>query len=252
MNHMKIRSATERDNEGIKEIAEQSFQASYSLSPLDIESIIEVEFGAENPGSRLDDDSRMVFVAEEDEELLGFVEARQNDDSGEIRWLHVAPTERGYGVGTELFEHVLADLRERAVENIQATVLSDNQEGGEFFQQFDFEAGGQTERKFDERTLHVETYQIHPAEQTNEDFTIPENEEITVDGSTRFLDAQAAIAGDEAQMLPVFADEAHEDHYGYYCTNCGTFTDSVDGQGRIICEDCGNEHRPEEWDESYL
>lgn len=249
---MKIRLATERDNEAIKDIAEQSFQASYSLSPLDIESIIEIEFGPEALTSRLDDDGRMFLVAEEDEELVGFVEARETDGSGEVRWLHVTPTERGHGVGTELFERALADLRERAVENVRATVLSDNQEGSEFFQQFEFESDGQAEREFDERTLHVEIYRVDTLETTHEEFTVPENEEITVEGTTRYLDAQAAIAGDEAQMLPVFADSSHEDHYGYYCTNCATFTDSVDGQGKIICESCGNEHRPEDWDGSYL
>lgn len=249
---MKVKQASEGDNERIKEIAEESFQASYSLSPLDIESIIEVEFTAGPLASRMDDDGGMILVAEEDGELVGFVEARQHDDRGEISWLHVAPTERGQGVGTELFEHALADLRERVVESVQATVLSTNQEGGEFFQQFQLEPDGQTEREFDERTLHVELYRADSTETTDDAFTVPEDEEITVEGTTRYLDAQAAVAGDEAQMLPVYADASHEDHYGYYCSNCGTFTDSVDGQGKIVCENCGNEHRPEDWDESYL
>lgn len=249
---MKVRQATESDEDPIKSIAEQSFQASYSLSPLDIESIVEVEFGPEQLASRMDDDGRVFLVAEEDDEIVGFVEAEETDDTGEIRWLHVTPTERGQGVGTELFERILARLRERAVENVEATVLANNQEGSEFFEQFQFESEGQTEREFDERSLHMEIYRIDASETGDDEFTVPEDEEITVEGETRYLDAQAAVAGDKAQMLPVFTDESHEDHYGYYCTNCGTFTDSVDGQGKIVCENCGNEHRPEDWDESYL
>jgi len=250
---MNVRQATERDSERIEEIAAQSFEASYSLSPLDIESIVEIEFAPEELASRMEDDGRVFLVAEQDDELVGFVEGKhEGGGAGEIRWLHVAPTERGQGAGTELFEHVLADLREHVAGNIQATVLSDNREGGEFFQQFEFESHGQTEREFDERTVHAEVYRTDENEPTDEEFTVPEDGEITVDGDRRFLDTGEPIAGVEAQMLPVFADASREEHYGFYCTNCGTFTDSVDGQGKIVCENCGNEHRPEEWDGSYL
>jgi len=250
---MNVRQATERDSERIEGIAAQSFEASYSLSPLDIESILEIEFAPDELASRMEDDGRVFLVAERDDEPVGFVEGKhEGNGTGEIRWLHVAPTERGQDAGTELFEHVLADLREHVAENIQATVLSDNQEGGEFCQQFGFESHGQTEREFAERTVHMEVYSTDESEPADEEFTVPEDEEITVDGERRFLDTQEQIAGTEAQILPVFADASHGEHYGFYCTNCGTFTDSVDGQGKIVCENCGNEHRPEEWDGSYL
>lgn len=249
---MRVRQATAGDSARIKEIAEQSFQASYALSPLDIEAIVETEFEDESLGLRLGDDDHAILVAEEDGALLGFAESTvAGDNPGEIEWLHVAPTDRGQGVGTELFERALADLRERVVEAVQATVLSDNQEGGEFFQQFELESDGQGDRTFGERTLNVEVYQKE-VEDTDDEYTVPSAEEITVDGETMFLDPHDGISGDESAILPVFDDERQEDHFGYYCTNCGTFTDSVDGQGKVVCESCGNEHRPEEWDESYL
>ena len=50
----------------------------------------------------------------------------------------------------------------------------------------------------------------------------------------------------------MFGDEAREERYGFYCFSCGTFTDSVDGFAKIVCEKCDNERRPEEWDASYL
>ena len=56
----------------------------------------------------------------------------------------------------------------------------------------------------------------------------------------------------DGRFYVMFADEAREERYGFYCSNCGTFTDSVDGLGKIVCEKCDNEHRPEEWDASYL
>lgn len=252
---MNVRQATGADSDRIREVAEKSFRASYALSPIDIESIVEIEFTSESLDSRFEDDDCLILVAEDDDdEVVGFTEGEVIDGSaGEIRWLHVDPTERGYGIGTELFERVLADLRERAVEEIHAVVLADNQEGGEFFQQFEFEPEDTVDREFDDRTLNVEVYrdETHQSEETKA-YTVPEGGEITVDGQTRYLEPEESISGDEGEFLFVFAEESRTDRFGFYCTNCGTFTDSVDGQGTVICEECGNEHRPEEWDDSYL
>lgn len=251
---MELRQATEGDSDRIKEIAEDSFRASYALSPLDIESVVDIEFEHDSLRSRLDDDDHVLFVAEGEEGIVGFSEGHvRDDDIGEIRWLHVDPTSRGYGVGTELFERVLADLRERVAEDVQAVVLAGNQEGGEFFKQFEFESVDQSEREFKERELQVELYrEAGAAEEEDEEYTVPEDKEISVDGETRYLDPHEAISGDEGQLLFVFEDDDRADHLGFYCTNCGTFTDAVDGQGKVVCENCGNEHRPEEWDGSYL
>lgn len=255
---MEIRQATESDSDRIREIAEQSFQASYALSPLDIEGIVEVEFEGDSLSSRLDDDGHLVLVAEGEKGIMGFSEGHvREDEIGEIRWLHVDPTNRGGGVGTELFKRVRADLRERTVEDIQTKVLAENQEGGEFFEQFDFESHDQTDREFAERELKVEIFRESGAateakNEREEEYTVPEDEEITVEGETRYLGTHEAISGDEGKLLFVFADADREEHFGFYCTNCGTFTDSVDRQGKVVCENCGNEHRPDEWDGSYL
>ena len=159
---MNVRQATEGDTDRITEIAEESFRASYALSPLDIEAIIDIEFASEPLHSKLEKDEQLLLVAERDDNILGFVQGRvMNGDAGEITWLHVSPTERGEGVGTALFERILADLRERGVEDIHAVVLAENQEGGEFFEQFAFESHDQKDRQFDERTLNVEVYRSH-------------------------------------------------------------------------------------------
>jgi len=250
---MEIRQATERDSDRIREIAEQSFRASYALSPLDIEAIVELEFEHDPLVSRLDEDGRIIYVAEE-EEIMGFSEGHiRNDETGEIRWLHVDPTSRGRGAGTELFERVLADLRERVVKDIQAVVLADNREGSEFFQKFDFETDEQIDREFGERSIKAELYRAeNTTDDEDETYTVPDDEQITVEGEPRFLDPHESISGEEGELLFVFETDQREEHFGFYCTNCGSFTDSVDGLGTVICETCGNEHRPDEWDGSYL
>ncbi len=250
---MQIREATESDSNRIREIAEQSLQASYSLSPRDIETILEYEFGPESLTDVIGEDRQILLVAEEEGTVLGFVETRITEgERGEIVWLHVDPTERGKGAGTELFERALARLRERVAEKIQAIVLADNQEGGGFFEQFDFKHSGRTEREIGDKTIHAEIHIDVEEEQAEEGYTVPAAEEIAVDGEPRFLDPDESISGKESEFLLVFEEESREERFGFYCTNCGSFTDSVDGQGKVICENCGNTHNPEEWDESYL
>ncbi len=251
---MRIREATVGDHDRIRAIAEGSFQASYALSPLDIEAILEGDFADDRFAARLDDDERIVLIAESDETPQGFVEARTTEgDYGEIEWLHVDPPARGNGVGTELTERVLAKLRERVVEGVRAVVLGQNQEGGEFFERFGFEPGEQTDRNFGDRTLQAELYSNIETERTPEEaYTVPKSGEIRVDGRSRFIDHRESISGDEGAFLFVFEDERREERFGFHCTNCGSFVDSVDGDGKVICESCGNVHNPEEWDGSYL
>ena len=249
---MELREAVESDSDRIQAIAEQSFQASYAFSPLEIETIVEAEFEAESLAARLDGE-RILLVAERDGSLLGFAEAKiETDERGEIVWLHIDPKERGQGVGTELVERVMANLRERVVEEIHAIVLAQNQEGSEFVERFDLESVDQTDREFGEETFRAEVYSNLAKELMEDEYTVPVSEEIEVEGQPRYIDLDESISGDEAPFLLVFETERREERFGYYCTNCGSFTDSIDGSGKVVCENCGNMHNPDEWDDSYL
>jgi ribosomal protein S18 acetylase RimI-like enzyme len=248
---MDIRPATESDSDTIREVAEQSFRTSYALSPEEIEAIIDVEFGTDALAERLDEDSVLLYVAEDDEAVIGFVEAQVTEGEGRLVWLHVAPPSRGQGAGTELFERATAELRDRTSDRIRAVVLSEDQEGGEFFEQFEFEEGDTGEVDIGGTTFRVEYYTDEPGESQGEESVVPDDE-ITVDGQRRYVDHEETIPGDEEPFLVVFEDEDRENQYGFYCTNCGTFTDSIDSLGKIVCDTCGNVHRPDEWDRSYL
>lgn len=259
---MTVRPAVEDDSERIREVARQSFQTSYSLSPGEIDTIIETEFGDEHIERCIEEDDMRLFVAEDDDLVVGMAETRINDDGdGELLWLHVDPGARGQGIGTELFEQATAQLRERTAEHVHALVMAQNEEGNQFFERWDFERGETEQHDIGDQTYRLEVFTNTPEEFDDEDMSggeqpdeeaVPEDGKLDVDGETRYVDVDEDIPGEDGQFFVVYEDEASEDRYGFYCSNCGTFTSSVDGQGKIVCEECGNVHRPEEWDASYL
>ena len=106
---MEIRPADADDREGIRAIARDSFQSSYSLSPQQIEIIVEDAFADSTLAARLDDPDAVVLVAEtalddEDEPgVRGFIDVDQGS-TRTIRWLHVDPDARGQGIATALLE----------------------------------------------------------------------------------------------------------------------------------------------------
>lgn len=251
---MNVRSATESDSDRIGEIAERSFEASYALSPQQIEGILESEFDPGQIERRIEEGDDILLVAEHEEEgIVGFVDGRVvDDDAGEIVWLHVSPTSRGQGAGTELFQTAVAQLRERSTEEVRAHVLAQDSEGGEFFERFEFEHAGQTDREIGSLSLNEEVFVDEPTPDEDPEPIVPDDEEVVVDGKRRHVDPDESIPGDEDPFFIVYEADAREERYGFYCSNCGTFSDSVDGQGKVVCENCGNLHNPEEWDASYL
>lgn len=257
---MTVRPAVDDDSERIREIARQSFQTSYSLSPDEIDTIVEAEFNDEEVTDCIENDDKRLFVADQDDLVVGFAETRINEsDDGELLWLHVEPGIRGQGVGTSLFEQAVAQLRERSAEHVHALVMAQNEEGNQFFEQWDFERGDSQEREIAKRDYRLQIFTQTPEEFDDEsgmteddEAAVPADGEIIVDDETRYVDTDEEVPGDDGRFFVVFSDPDHEEQYGYYCSNCGTFADSVDGHGRIVCEECGNVHRPDEWDSSYL
>jgi len=248
---METRTATASDSDAIRDVAARSFRASYSLSPDEIEQLLEIEFETAQLEDRLADEDTLLAVAQQDDTVVGFVEGRlAGEGLGEIHWLHVSPPARGEGAGTQLFEHATAELRERETDEIRALVLAQNQEGSEFFEQFAFEHAGRDDHEIESTTLHVEVFTDAPAEAETESHPVPG--EITVEGQTQYLDHEETVSGEEGAFYLVFEDERREEHYGFYCSNCGTFSDSADGLGKVVCEECGNAHNADEWDASYL
>lgn len=257
---MEIRSAVENDTDRIDELARQSFQASYSLSPQDIDAIARTEFSDDAVEECIQSDDDRILVAEDDDLVVGFAETHLTDDQdGEIRWLHVDPAVRGQGIGTELFEQAAAQLRERTAEHVHAIVMAANEEGNQFFEQWGLERGESDQREIGEETYRIQIFTATPEEfadeqgmtDDDEEF-VPQDGEITVAGEIRYVDVDEEVPGDDGRFYVVYEEPSADEKYGFYCSNCGTFTSNVDGMGTITCQECGNVHRPDDWDMSYL
>ena len=102
---MEVRPAQPSDCPAIRDVVIGSLETSYSLSPQEIQSLLESEFSPETLGERIDAADVRPFVAVGSESVSGFVEVDVDGDTT-LRWLHVHPTARGRGVGTALVERV--------------------------------------------------------------------------------------------------------------------------------------------------
>lgn len=244
---MNVREATEADTEAIHDIARQSIQASYAVSPTAIDVIMEEWFDARTMEGRLDDS--VIAVAETDDDVVGFVEG--NADDGTLVWLHVHPEERGQRAGTELFEWMRETLNDRGIADVQVGILADNSEGDAFVTRFGYERIDQRDVDFGGETWREHVYaDVSESEQDSEPEDVPSK--VSVDGEEQFVDTGDEIPGDAATFYPLYHDEDYDKQYGYYCSNCDSVVDTADELDRIKCTECGNVHRPDEWDEAYL
>ena len=74
----------------------------------------------------------------------------------------------------------------------------------------------------------------------------------TIDsGKTVYVDEGDAEVGSKGPFYAVFATSDREERYGYLCSACGTVDNAMDTMGRIVCNECGNTRKPEEWDAAY-
>jgi len=138
---MTVRPAESDDREQIRAIARDSLQSSYSLSPDQIEMILEEEFDDTALTDLLDDSDTTVLVVEETvddtETVRGFITVEIGTEAT-IRWLHVDPTARGGGIATALLERVREQYADKP---IAACILDEAVEGGEFLEGFGLKQG---------------------------------------------------------------------------------------------------------------
>lgn len=247
---MELTTDEKSDGETFRDIAGRSMRASYSLSPDQIENVVHTEFDDERVGERAENEEEVVVTAEQDDQMVGFATGTVTDtDDGEIGWLFVAPEARGQDIGTQLFEEVQEELESRGAETVRALVLSENEEGEMFFEQFGLEQTGSRDMDIGDQDFATHVYGPH-GDESDQELHKPDTV-TTEDGDTVYT-GDEELSGKQAPFLVLYEDEDRTEQYGFFCTNCGTMANAADGLDRVDCDTCGNESRPDEWDGGYL
>lgn len=280
-----VRTAEPDDGDRVREVAESAMTASYALSPGEIETLLETEYGGEAWDEKVNDEGTVLLVAELDGTIAGVVDATVNGEAV-VRWLHVDPEQRGLGVGTALIERVVSELHGRGADPLRALVVTADTESGGFLTKFGFEQTDEREVDVGGVDLIEEVYTEgaeesdaaandgeeataettesgEPASDLSDEESEDEREAstgdpddlpetVTQNGAERYL-GDDLLTGTEGPFAPTFEDEAREEAYGYYCGNCGSTEVSVDSMDRLKCSECGNAHQSDaEYDGSYL
>lgn len=280
---------SKEDRRAVGDIVRRSMRASYSLSPEQINAVIEEEFTDDALAEKAEADDVVQVVARQEGEVIGFAEGTSNDAT--VRWLQVAPEVRGEGTGTELFKRLTDELRDRGGDDLRATTLQANQEGHAFFEKFGYEEVGEREVEIGDQSLVEYVFAaeadevgksarasseeateteaaggsasdegVDPDKESWAETDFPETEErdghlvaTTDDGEEVYVDRDEPQTGREAPFFPAYNDADFEDRYGFYCGNCGSLDVLIDEMSRTECNNCGNVHAAKEgYDSSYL
>ncbi len=67
-----------------------------------------------------------------------------------------------------------------------------------------------------------------------------------------YVDTDSHERGSRGVFFPVYTDDSHSDRYGFYCGSCQSTAVGMDTMGRLVCQACGNERKPTQWDAAYL
>lgn len=74
------------------------------------------------------------------------------------------------------------------------------------------------------------------------------SQQTTEAGVAVFAATDEVEPGTKAPFQVVYKSDRREDRFGYRCTNCDTLNNAMDPMGRLVCNECGNTKRPDEWD----
>ena len=103
--------------------------------------------------------ANQVFVAEQDDQILGFYALKIRHEKAELDHLWVAPEHIGSGVGKQLFIHAMQSAARRHVSEIE--ILSDpNAEG--FYQKMGAHRVGETVSEIDGKSRSLPRLTIDP------------------------------------------------------------------------------------------
>lgn len=249
---MDIRQATSDDIAEIRRVARESLAESYghAIDHELIGSVVEKWYDTDDLATNLADPDTYFVVAEDGDELVGFVESyvvTRREIIGEIDWLHVAPDHRGKGIGAELLATLEDELLRRGVERIEGAVLVANEMGTDFYDEHGFTAAGERTVDIGGTAFAERVYVKFP----DHDEYDADLQERTVDGRTVYVAHDETVRGADGVFYAVYSDAAREGRYGWACS-CGTVGVAMDTMERLECGDCGNKSKATRWDAAYL
>jgi len=77
-------------------------------------------------------------------------------------------------------------------------------------------------------------------------------EALTVESEgTVYVDRADTERGSEGPFFTVYTTEAATDRWGYFCGSCASLDNAMDTMGRIVCNQCPNVRKPDEWDAAH-
>ncbi len=241
---MEIREARADDRPAIRDVARRSLQASYTLDPKAIIGAIEEWYDENRLRNLLEDEDKVLLVAETNDQVVAFSDSFISGDTGEILWLHVDPDYRGEDIGIDLFKATKNHLASVGAANLRGRVLADNAGGNAFYENRGLVKVGEEEVDID-GTPYVENVY---AEVEADRMQAVELE----DGETVYVDRENEETGSIDSFYVVYTDKSAEDIYGYWCGKCDQLANAMDASGRIQCDECGNARKPTRWDAAYL
>jgi ribosomal protein S18 acetylase RimI-like enzyme len=148
---MRIREAEPKDAEAIAEVHVRSWQAAYRGQ------LTDEYLDGLSVGERLEQHRRSLeqpraewrtWVAEDEGRVTAFAVTGPSEDAdaepstGEVYAIYVEPDRVGTGLGRELFEHAVDDLRERGFSVVTLWVLETNERARRFYEVAGWRADG--------------------------------------------------------------------------------------------------------------
>ncbi len=250
---MQIRPAEQADIDGIRQLARVSTEASYghALDEAVIAEAVESWYGQEELGEEIEDDNAVFLVADDDKEIVGFVQSylvERREPVGEIDWLHVAPDERGRGIGHDLLTRCERELRGHGVERIEGRVLTANEAGTEFYEEEGFNTAGERGVDIGEETFTERVYSKFLDGTGDQLLTERRTDE---DGNVMYVALDEADRGGKAPFYVTYDDRERTERRGFLCGACDGVVETMDAMGRAECH-CGNRRKATRWDSAYL
>ena len=158
---MHIREATPEDADGIRTVAQESWDTDYPtiLSRESIQEGVDEWYSSEQLRESLSWAGTLILVAESDDEIVGFAHAIwEREGKGDLLRVYVHPDYRGEGLGRRLFESVRDELVAFGADQLRAMVLEDNELGNAFYESFGFELTSTEQTTIGEETCWENTY----------------------------------------------------------------------------------------------